>query len=668
MKLGTKKPKVASGIVGGEAAEKEKKPKRKASRGSGNSVAAAKEFLKLHVEKLLLGAMALAALLLIYVGFSKEPLGTSPDTIMSAVTTAQTSINSATWTDVKQQRFPEPDTFDQRATLDTISIDRDAYAIAQPLHPRLQERGKLRTDPELLPPFDIHVEAGYGALSIKAPEGRSNYSEIARTSSEEFRDIPSTFRANRRGETNMGGDFEGRFFVAITGLVPYKKQFDIYQAAFDGTAEYNAERDVPKYFGLEIERAEVNADGTLGQWVALKTVAGMKQEPMRWSGRAEERAEQDYILPMMAMDIPPIAMRDVTPWAVHPSIPKVDLLESGGRAVEERKDEAAVAPTDELKWGSADSASGEKREGVMHEPGRREPTGAEDSAYPSGEAAEPLLKVENGMLRYFDFTVEPGKAYAYRVQAVLEDPNNPEDGARPSDASCEPTVIVRRKEASEPIRTTPFSEPSSTVRVPSGNVVLAGSVNAPIEVAVGPNKVRIPRRPTDEPTVKVLALAWDSKGPYDAVIQTDVARGAVVNGVADAEAIDPSVQRVRMLKQYRYQTDTMVLDIYGGSKIKSSDDLTAPGYMLVMDPYGRLQFRGEMEDRPRYEENFIPPEEEESSLRASPVEGKGEEEIRLEEPGPEEPAPEGGRERRRGPRSPRGGRGARGAAAANANR
>jgi hypothetical protein len=143
----------------------------------------------------------------------------------------------------------------------------------------------------------------------------------------------------------------------------------------------------------------------------------------------------------------------------------------------------------------------------------------------------------------------------------------------------------------------------------------------------------------------VLALAWDAKGPYDVVVQTDAGRGSVVNGVADAEAIDPSVQRVRLLKQYRYQTDTIVLDIYGGFKLKGSDELTAPGYMLVMGPHGELQLRGEMEDRPRYEESFIPPEKDE--LRSpNPVEGKAEEGSRFDEPESgqlEEPA-ESGRE------------------------
>jgi hypothetical protein len=637
MKFGLKKKDKASGSV-------EKKAKRKASRGSGDGLAKMKAFFANHIEKLLLGAIAACALLLVYAGFRKETLDTDPEKVRAEVSRAQSNIQSSTWAEVKQVRQPETDRFDEQATQDTIGIDLSAYAMNVPFHPRLQQQNKRRSDPELLPPFDLEVNAGYGALAIKSNDRDTSISSMIEGGSSKLRSLPSGFNKGR-GDTRLGGSYEGRFFVVITGLIPYKKQFDLYQEAFMGAAEYEMERDVPKYLGLSIERAEVKADGSLDQWQPLDTVDAMLKEPAKWDGREEERVDREYILPELNMPLPPFVLRDVSLWARHSTIPLLtneEMTRGDSRRVEEENVETTgEGPRTFLDRG-ADSGADE----------RRRSTKASELADESGdyhETAEPLLKVDNGMLRYFDFTAEPGKVYVYRVQAVLEDPNNPSEGNKPAAASCETEVVVRRQSATEPLRRTPWSEPTDSIVVPTGQRVLASMATAPGLMAAGPKgRVRIERKPADEPTINVMTLTWNNEGPYDVPFELQVGRGAVLNGAAaKTEVIDPTVAKVRPLEQYSFVTDAMVLDIDGGLPVGA--DLVSPGYVLVRMRDGRLQFRSEIGDVDDVQANTIPPEED-AEVRTEVRRNEEGEEV--EKPAPEELryTPEGPNEgpRRRG--------------------
>jgi hypothetical protein len=605
MKLAAKKKEKEKPVAGGE-----KKSKRKASRGSGEGLAKLKSFVVNHIEKLLLGTMGLFALFLVYSGFSKDPLDKDPDAVRAAISQARSSIDRQTWAQVKQERQPEPDRFDQQAEQDIISIDPTAYAMIVPFHPRLQEQGKRRTDPELLAPFDIEVRPGFGALAIKSSNRESSISSVVGQNSTDLRSIPSelTDRMRDKVETSMGGTYQGRFFVAITGLIPYQKQFEIYREAFEGAAEYDTERDVPTYVGLEIERAEVQTDGTLSPWEPLNTYQAMSEPEALWESRLDERADQDHLLRDLVMPLPPLVLRDLDQWARHSSVPEDDAnqVPAGGEPRGEPEAGQATEQPPRRSWSDRPNS---------RSAGTRHGTPAADEPPPettSGEVAQPLLKVENGMLRFFDFTVEPGKKYQYRVQAVLEDPNNPESGKIPAPASCEPDVVLRRESATDHFRQTAWSEPTDTVVVPTGDRVLASTASMPntLDLEVGSRTISVERRATDEPTIDLVAVTWKADGPYDVPVPLKAARGSVLNGAVEkAEAIDPAASRVRALNNYRYATGAMVLDIYGGS-IYPGSNLTAPGFVLVRTADGRLEFRAESADFAQVELNTIPPDEE----------------------------------------------------------
>jgi len=112
---------------GAKKAGGEKKAKRKSRSGGGAGGAQIKTFLAENIEKLVLGVVALLSLYLVYSGFSKEGLSTDPDAVRQAVQSAEGQMQATTWSEVRDERVPEPDTFDQRATLDTIPLDSEAY-------------------------------------------------------------------------------------------------------------------------------------------------------------------------------------------------------------------------------------------------------------------------------------------------------------------------------------------------------------------------------------------------------------------------------------------------------------------------------------------------------------------------------------------------------------
>ena len=87
------------------------------------------------------------------------------------------------------------------------------------------------------------------------------------------------------------------------------------------------------------------------------------------------------------------------------------------------------------------------------------------------------------LLRYFDYTVEPGKHYVYRVRLVLANPNYIPPAGAAADAGAQgvsnlkPGYLKDPKLAEKQWLETDWSEPSPVISVPRDTRVLALSVN-----------------------------------------------------------------------------------------------------------------------------------------------------------------------------------------------
>lgn len=590
-----------------------KAAKRVARAGGQDSVTAAKTFLLNHLEKLLLTAIALVALLIVYSGWKKDRLQSSPEDLRRATQSARSRIDESTWAEVRQDRQPEADTFNQRATADTVAINDENFPLPMPFHPILKERQKRRSDPQFIAPLELEVGAGYGPLAVRPDDSTdAGMSGLFRSSgsSEESRPLPNKYTDHRPGEMLTGASpTESAFFVSVTGLVPIKQQFEAYREAFEGAAEYLPERDTPNYLALNIQRAEVGADGQPGEWTDLNALKEMRLEPTRWEGQMEERASSDYIIRSLVMPLPPIKFRNVSQWALHSKIPEQRF---GSGAYSEPTRTEGAAPDAPATDGSIDLFGGVGRSGegrVSEMSGTME----SDATRTSDDAAfanQP--KIDYALLRYFDFTVEPGRSYAYRVQLILEDPNNPRESARPSTSACETSVVVRRQ--TNPRKNwieTPWSEPSRPITVPSGNMILAGQVEQPrmAAISVGNRRIRLTRRPGDEPDASVMAVVWDPNRAMDVPATISVRRGSVINGVVTTEAINPAQSNVVKLENYDLKTNTLVLDIAGGEVLDSAGRLRAPGMILLMNANGQLVFHHQVADFDQYDYFSIPEDE-----------------------------------------------------------
>jgi hypothetical protein len=204
--------------------------------------------------------------------------------------------------------------------------------------------------------------------------------------------------------------------------------------------------------------------------------------------------------------------------------------------------------------------------------------------------------VDYWLLRFFDFSVEPGKKYKYQVRLVLADPN----AGLPNQGSMLHSTVLDRlakiNEAAKAKKTRPsnvrfvdeWSEPSRTVGIP-----LAGSVK------LASAKPTAPGRISDEPSVKLLveSFDFDEKGnAIQAATQEDFQRGFVANLVTkNQEYLGPGGQWIDKLETFKFYTGMTVLDMEGGETL--GKDATAPARVLLMDPAGELHIRSEMDDK-----------------------------------------------------------------------
>lgn len=196
------------------------------------------------------------------------------------------------------------------------------------------------------------------------------------------------------------------------------------------------------------------------------------------------------------------------------------------------------------------------------------------------------------LLRFFDFSVEPGKKYKYRVRLAMLDPNQSFGGRIVNMDALDPDAMARVKKvkAASKSRTTPvlmtaWSKPSRTVTVP-----LAGSVNV---ASAKPASDQFNGEP--KTTLLVQSFGTDKKNnAIEAAKEKDFQRGSVANMVEDTEVLIDQGRAIDPYKAFRFQTDITVADIRGGERLTRKD--SRPARVLLMGPAGQLFVQDEISD------------------------------------------------------------------------
>lgn len=171
------------------------------------------------------------------------------------------------------------------------------------------------------------------------------------------------------------------------------------------------------------------------------------------------------------------------------------------------------------------------------------------------------------LFRYFDFSVEPGKTYRYRVRLVL---NNPNYGRLPSEANGEAQVVEGET------RTTEWSEPTPPVSIERDVYYFVKDVD------------------TKRNKTRVSVYQWDTKLGTTVNADLDLYPGQHVAGVAKTSVIDPAKNKMED-KNYDFKSSDVFVDtrsdvsldraFHEGLEIPqgNTQELLLPEQLLVVD-------------------------------------------------------------------------------------
>jgi hypothetical protein len=190
--------------------------------------------------------------------------------------------------------------------------------------------------------------------------------------------------------------------------------------------------------------------------------------------------------------------------------------------------------------------------------------------------------VDFWLLRFFDFSVQPGKRYKYRVRLVLADPNH---GIQSNFLA--PSVLDRNDRKDHRFADE-WSEPSATVGIP-----LAGSVRL-VQV-----KPQAEEGFNQEPAAKLLVESFDVDDKGNAIQAAkevdNLRRGYVANLTARRqEYLLPDGRAIDQVDSFKFHTGITLLDVAGGDAMGRE---TMPAKVLLMGPAGELYVRNELDDK-----------------------------------------------------------------------
>ncbi len=455
--------------------------------------------------------------------------------------------------------------------------------------------------------------------------------------------------------------------VSVRALVPFEKQWEEYERTLANAVGYSPMDDVPKYLLFVAERAEVTDDANAPlQWRTISNSSyALDWIRKNYAAAPPELADEAYLSPTLTMPIPPILMAPYDALALHAEVPRKSLrpqlamAQAGAAdAANQPADEAPAQPTADFSEGlpqlpmsRTPGAGGYGAgDGMMPsmpyagaDPGYGGAAGMYEGGYPApgiegygeggyaggpaampGQGGMPGLRpplVKYKLVRFFDFTAEPGKSYRYRVRVMLEDPNRPRDPrVEPNPRILDQAVTDRltkviaddeqyqkanNKARRTAWRETAWSEPSNIVTVAVPKRFLAGGATAARSVKltlVGPS-VEL-----EEGRGKVVTVTWDPRRATDVAAEREVLRGEFLDFTQTADVLQPVTLQIKRIEDFKFSTDAFVADLRGGEPLMTDVDKTTkeetplptPGEFLVVDGDGRLVACNEVDDAEEY--------------------------------------------------------------------
>lgn len=577
-----------------------------------------KTFFIEHVEKMVLGLFALVALWLMWSYFTLERFTRTPDELQSAAQRARDHVERQTF-DAEREGIVFTDPMEMLA-LANEPLDPEPFRL-EPWNPPLFPERK-RAEPEIFAVQELEVLTGTG-----------------------------TFRVPRRADDAEagGGDSTGAFnWACVVGLIPYERQQQAFHVALRRRAEtpqwdaYIVQRaavpaggnEQPKWETLDMRKVFRQMHELIGQSaasdpvrqdfllpVAYQPIAYPLPDRVDRQWRLEEVAHSKIIAEMQANDEPaeeaeteepePVIDED-NPFGAPVAAGAPPARGGGGMAGGGRGGMAQAGRQprggmgqagQQPRGGGMGQAAGQPRSGGMgravQQPrgggmgqaaGQPRRGGMGQAGQQGGEAraADVPAGPPFRLFRFFDFDVEPGHQYRYRVVLYVKNPNQ----GVPAQELEDPELAKKRW------LTSPPSEVSPAGQIPWG-----------AQLAFGP---LVPPRGANDIGVEAIISQRDDRG-HLGMIKKKVYRGELINFKSkDASIFSPS--GAVETKELAFRTETMVVDI---------DDGESTARVLVLNPGGRLQVRSNPADFAKADERLQ--QAKPSSSESQPGDGGGRE-------------------------------------------
>jgi hypothetical protein len=449
-------------------------------------------------------------------------------------------------------------------------------------------------------------------------------------------------------QLDPGVKTEGRTFVCLTGKLPMEKQQSEFYHELAVTLENfrNPENQV-QYASFEVQRVEVNSfDQQLTEedWKDSTLDLGqVRIELGKWAFVYPDLVPQ-ILLSDVCSPLPPRIDRADEQWlpkeVVHPYfidekliLDRVGVLrqaEAELEAIEKEAKEGKARAAEVLNpYGEITGPrtrrggeyappvggyEGEFGESSRTRPGTRGRPGAEGG--PVDADLQLARRVPYRLFRFFDFSVQPGKTYVYRVRMIVRNPNHGLVATENRFAS--PDITEK-----EYLQGT-WSEQSPSRNITDNKILLVGGVKSGTA--------------TRDPQAQLILGEWVSKygsmayqlfgvehrdigldrpmmttpsgrqrptdrNEYD-VLNPKLAliRGAVLNLPPLKTLIAPPRSTVPQKDEVLFRANSMLLDMTGGSKLRGQSRVEEYGHVVFMQPDGSLVEHSQLQDFADYNE------------------------------------------------------------------
>lgn len=472
-----------------------------------------------HGEKIAFGVFILMFVLLCVGALKQSPYDKTPDKFTGEVKRVDAAVQNATFDPAKElANLPKV------VEIKTSEIPATKYPPFRICEVQAQGGSQRRGEPKFLTVHDLHAGTEYGAVEMKAA-AQAN--------------VQPGMQQNRQA---AAAGIQGKQWAVITALVPSPQQVKEYRNTFANAPQ--GKRDIPRWRSFEVQRQEGE-----GPWAPLKLQTADAARGVEVATEPETPEYRNLTLIKEVCESPPkLIGKPHDHSIVHPKTAEL--------AVERAANPAVPRPTP-----------------IMNSPNQGAPVLTAGAARAQDAAPEHTTEQ---MFRFFDYTVQPGKSYRYKVRLVLENPNYDLQRYMVKDGEMIKGVT----------RASDWSEASPVVNVPPASSILAG----PVERARGS---------TQDTMAQVIVRLWEPATAVDALKFGRIWRGHMVNYMEDVPVIPPGSGKVET-QTVHFKTNLVVVDMTGGESLPVHRG-RSPGRMLVMGPSGELEVKSELEDLDSFE-------------------------------------------------------------------